>query len=574
MTAGTEAVALVPTIPLPPEVSSLELERMRREVKSRLFGSGETPLMVDRYRILGCIGQGGMGIVYAARDERLGRTVALKLLRPELSQMGGDLAGEAQSLAKLSHPHVVAVFDVGEHEGQVFVAMEYVEGESLRRWLGTARGLAEILDVYLAAGEGLAAAHRAGLVHRDFKPDNVLVGADGRPRILDFGLARATEREHGGQPPSFADDAEATATSVSRYGVLLGTPAYMAPEQHLGERSDARSDQFGYCVALYQAIYRALPFPSEDLRALSLAIVTGRHTPPPSVPGVPDRLRRLILRGLSVNPRDRYPDMDTLLAELRELRAKLGSRELEEPEPSYDTRAIEHAFGLHGSSSSPGGGRPSLSESELREIADEVGLDLDLSTTPPSTDPTLAPASKSSSEYTYFGLPSTIAAERSLVALPNLETQRRIVRELERNLGGTGIVEQFEAGMAWANREAEGSIDRCPGGARLTLRRSFAKLARKRRRRGLIFGGILGTIFGGVVLDGIFPFLSALEPLVVFGGTALGMLAGTRFARMLHQRQMNEERTLLDWVGERVAALVEADTPRALGPGDSKRGSP
>src|SRR5690606_7974138 len=116
----------------------------------------------------------------------------------------------------------VAVFDVGEHDGQVFVAMEYVEGQSLRRWLETPRSLISIFDVYIAAGEGLAAAHRAGLVHRDFKPDNVLVASDGRPRILDFGLARAPDRDRGGSPPSFADDAEATATSVSRYGVLLG----------------------------------------------------------------------------------------------------------------------------------------------------------------------------------------------------------------------------------------------------------------------------------------------------------------------------------------------------------------
>ncbi|HLT39820.1 MAG TPA: serine/threonine-protein kinase [Enhygromyxa sp.] len=567
MSAGSEATALVPTVPIAPSVPSLELERLRREVKARLFGSGDAPLMVDRYRILGCIGQGGMGIVYAARDERLGRTVALKLLRPELSRtQSGGLAGEAQSLAKLSHPNVVAVFDVGEHDGQVFVAMEFVEGQSLRRWLATPRSLAEILDVYLAAGEGLAAAHKAGLVHRDFKPDNVLVGADRRPRILDFGLARAPDREHGNQPPSFADDAEPTATSVSCYGVLLGTPAYMAPEQHLGERSDARSDQFGFCVALYQAIYRALPFPSEDLRALSLAIVTGRCTPPPTMPGVPDRLRRLILRGLSVCPDDRYPEMDTLLAELRELRAGVDKASFAEPE-HYDTRAIERAFGLSGSASPASSGRPSLTDVELREIADEVGLELHELSTP---EPPAEIASRSATEHTQFGLPTTILAERMLPAVPNLETQRRIVRELERNLGGTGIVEQFEAGMAWANSEAEASIDRCPGGARLSLRRSFARLARKRRRRGLIFGGIFGTILGGIIVDPL-PVV-ALEPLFVFTGTALGLLAGTKFARKLHERHMNEERALLGWLGERVAALVEADSPSMRMLGESKRG--
>jgi serine/threonine protein kinase len=559
MSAASETSALVPTVPMPPSVPSLELERLRREVKSRLFGSGDAPLTIERYRILGCIGQGGMGIVYAARDERLGRTVALKLLRPELSRTHdrhGGLAAEAQSLAKLAHPNVVAVFDVGEHDGQVFVAMEYVEGQSLRRWLETPRTLAQILDVYLAAGEGLAAAHRAGLVHRDFKPDNVLVGSDGRPRILDFGLARAPDHDGTVQPPSFADDAEATATSMSRHGVLLGTPAYMAPEQHLGERADARSDQFGFCVALYQAIYRALPFPADDLRTLSLAIVTGRHTPPPMVPGVPERLRGLIVRGLSVKPEARYPGMDALLAELRELRAGLDAAQL----PGYDTRAIERAFGVSSSPSDPSSGRPPLEYAELQAIADEVGLALH----EPSNEaqPVVQPERPSMGEHTHFGLPATIAAERSLAALPNLDTQRRIVRELERNLGGTGIVEQFEVGMAWANKEAEAAIDRCPGGAKLSVRRSFAKLARKRWRRGLIWGGIFGTMLGGIFTEAL-PWM--IEPLVVFSGTALGMLAGTKLAKKIHKRQMKEERALLEYVGERVAALVEADSSRSLG---------
>jgi predicted Ser/Thr protein kinase len=576
-----------------PPVPSLELERLRREVKTRLFGAqGEPPLAVGRYRILACIGQGGMGIVYAARDERLGRTVALKLLRPELTRAldglrGSDLAREAQALAKLSHPNVVAVFDVGEHEGQVFVAMEYVEGESLRRWLETPRDLAAILDVYLAAGEGLAAAHRAGLVHRDFKPDNVLVATDGRPRILDFGLARSPGNNLAdGQPPSFAADAEATATSVSRYGVLLGTPAYMAPEQHLGERADARSDQFGFCVALYQAVYGQLPFASADLRALSLAIVTGRVTPPPASPAVPERLRGLILRGLAVQPEARFPAMDALLTELRQLRTELDSpAAAAASESSYDTRAIARAFGVAGATGEPSSGRPPLTQAELRAIAEEVGLELEGDWTGPrraldqaGPDPAgLAPITTPSALdqthfQTHFGLPATLRVERALARLPNPETQRRIVRELERNLGGTGNVEQFDAGLAWANRESEASIDLLPGGARLSIRRSFAKLARKRRRRGLIVGGILGTIVGGVLLD-VAPLLAAIEPLFVFGGAGLGMLFGTRFARALHTRQMHEERAVLEWVGERVAALTEADTsPRMLEPGDAHPG--
>jgi predicted Ser/Thr protein kinase len=573
-----------------------------------LFGSEQAQVTIDRYRILSCIGQGGMGIVYAARDERLGRTVALKLLRPELCRPGSggqaDLAKEAQSLAKLSHPNVVAVFDVGEHDGQLFVAMEYVEGQSLRHWLETPRSLLAILNVYVAAGEGLAAAHKAALIHRDFKPDNVLVGTDGRPRILDFGLARGPEQQVSARPPAFADSAEATATSLSRHGVLLGTPAYMAPEQHLGERADARSDQFGFCVALYQALYRALPFPTDDLRSLSLAIVAGKLTPPPVVPGLPDRLRRLVLRGLRVDPDARYPDMDTLLAELRDVRAgldrpyglpeavpaapepspkpgatpgpgpgpELGPGPGPASEPGYDTHAIERAFGL--GERADAGGRPSLSEAELAEIADEVGLELHPRSGAPvnsgssEREQTHEPIEVRVGERTHFGLPSTILWERELSVLPSLDTQRRFVRELERNLGGTGIVEQFEGGMAWANSEADASIDRQPGGARLVIRRSFAKLARKRRRRGILLGGIGGVIAGGVMTDLLPALLVALEPVFVFSGIGLGILVGLEIAKKMHERQMHEERALLGWVGDRAEALIAAERDqRALPPG-------
>jgi serine/threonine protein kinase len=570
------------TAPAAPDVPTLELERLRREVKSRLFGTEQPQVTIDRYRILSCIGQGGMGIVYAARDERLGRTVALKLLRPELSRPGSvgqiDLAKEAQSLAKLAHPNVVAVFDVGEHEGQLFVAMEYVEGQSLRHWLETPRSLMAILEVYVAAGEGLAAAHRAALIHRDFKPDNVLVGTDGRPRILDFGLARGPESQASARPPAFADSAEATATSLSRHGVLLGTPAYMAPEQHLGERADARSDQFGFCVALYQALYQALPFPTDDLRSLSLAIVSGKLTPPPIVPGLPDRLRRLVLRGLRVDPDLRYPNMDTLLAELRDIRTTLdrphhlADAVIPEPEPeptpnrSYDTRAIERAFGVEPDR----GGRPQLSEAEMAEIADEVGLELH----PASAEPRYTPGHSDQppepfrvGERTHFGLPSTILSERELSALPSLDTQRRLVRELERNLGGTGIVEQFEGGMAWANSEAEASIDRQPGGARLVIRRDFAKLARKRRRRGILFGGFGGFFFGAMFTELLPSLLTAFEPVLVFSGLGLGIVAGINVAKKIHKQQMDEERALLGWVSDRAEALIVAEhDPPALPP--------
>jgi len=586
-----------------PVVPSLELERLRRAVKSRLFGSAQAPVAIDRYRILGCVGQGGMGIVYAARDERLGRTVALKLLRPEFSAgppgspgaRAGDLTKEAQSLAKLSHPNVVGVFDVGEHDGQIYVAMEYVEGQSLRRWLETPRALAEILDVFLAAGEGLAAAHRAGLVHRDFKPDNVLVGGDGRPRILDFGLARGPDHQRDPRPPAFAEHTEPTATSFSRHGLLLGTPAYMAPEQHLGERADARSDQFGFCVALYQALYRAMPFPIDDLRALSLAIVAGKLTPPPIVPGLPDPLRRLVVRGLRIDPDARYPSMEALLGELRDIRHSLDAlgrapssaaglpAQAEQPDQdqqparAYDTRAIERAFGLQGQAPAAAPSeRPRLSEAEVEEIADEVGLDLAdawaerSATETLAARETLAEDALRSGERSEFGLRATILAERELPAMPGLGVQRRIVRELERNLGGTGVVEQFDGGMAWANHEAEASIDRRPGGARLVIRRSLAKIARKRRRRGMFVGGFIGFFSGAMLTDLVIAGLE-IEPLLVFGGLAAGILGGLQVARKVHGRAVREERALLEWVSDRTEALVAAEDPprRALPEGGS-----
>lgn len=574
---ATILVSEIPPIaaaPPAPEVSSLELERLRREVKARLFGVANDPLMIGRYVVLGCIGTGGMGIVYAARDERLGRTVAIKLLKPELSgRQVSNLAVEARSLAQLAHPNVVAVFDVGEHEGQLFVAMEYVEGENLRRWLQVARPLGEIVDVFLAAGEGLAAAHEAGLVHRDFKPDNVLVGVDRRPRILDFGLAKGPDELALAEPPAFADDAAPTMTSLSRQGVLLGTPAYMAPEQHLGERADARSDQFGFCVALYQAVYGQLPFPSADLRSLSLAIVGGRIRTPPVDERVPDSLRRLILRGLAIDPNARYSTMKLLLAELRRIRAELDDGAVIRPvaaEPAtYDTRAIHEVFGveaLHADSS----GRPPLSKAELAAIADEVGLEL-VATPTPTPANTSTTSSSTAIESKHFGLQSQVRSERALPILPTNTTTRRIVREFEQNLGGTGLVEQFETGLVWANDEAGANIDRRPKGALLTLRRSFATLARKRRRRGVLLGGFAGLIAGGTLTDLLAGYVTVLEPFLVFGGLAFGMVMGHRIAKQIHDRHMNEEQRQLDWLAQRIEVLVEGEhEPAALGSGGSR----
>ncbi len=178
-----EEPALRPAVN-PPDEAALELTRLRRHVRAQVFGGSEQATRIGRFRLLECIGRGGMGVVWSARDEELDRTVAIKLLRPEFS--GRDVTAEARALARLSHPNVVSVFDIGVHAEQRFIAMEYVRGQTLRAWQQAPRGVPDVVAQFLEAGRGLAAAHAVGLVHRDFKPDNVLVGDDGRPRVLSL----------------------------------------------------------------------------------------------------------------------------------------------------------------------------------------------------------------------------------------------------------------------------------------------------------------------------------------------------------------------------------------------------
>ncbi len=310
-----------------------------------------------------------MGIVYRAYDPELDRPIALKLLRATDDGQGGTqrerLLREAQALARLQHPNVIAVYDVGTFRGDVFIAMELVEGESLHKWLKTGdRSRREILDAFLAAGEGLAAAHKAELVHRDFKPDNVIVGADGRIRVLDFGLARMAQpggetvgiqipaptrvsvgpdevtlddRPYGRSneetltaPPdvvmtpmpssrrsarsaSGRSGSNLLATPLTRADSIVGTPRFMSPEQSSGFATDPRADEFSFCVALYQALYGAYPFagtPFDELR-------DWRVNAPPEGSTVPRWLRLVLVKGLAEKPSDRYPSMNELLEALR-----------------------------------------------------------------------------------------------------------------------------------------------------------------------------------------------------------------------------------------------------------------
>jgi serine/threonine protein kinase/tetratricopeptide (TPR) repeat protein len=364
---------------------------------------------IDRYMILDRIGAGAMGVVYTAYDPRLDRRVALKVMHARPGAQASDVATrllrEAQALAKLSHPNVVAVHDANALGEVVYLTMELVDGVSLTTWLKQRpRSVDEILKVFIEAGQGLAGAHAAGLIHRDFKPDNVLVGDDGRVRVVDFGIARGadgpdlmsvdqaiersqdpatrsdapppaekaaegavlpfastdrgavpgfarsndladTQRAEGAQlvkktegsrfaaavaaaasgadrPRLLASQLETAIPGLSsvrltRTGALVGTPAYMAPEQHIAARVDARSDQFAFCIALYEALFGSHPFPAKNYVQLSLSVLGGKVDTMVGRNDVPVRVRKAILRGLTVDPALRFASMDDLLVVLK-----------------------------------------------------------------------------------------------------------------------------------------------------------------------------------------------------------------------------------------------------------------
>jgi serine/threonine protein kinase len=304
------------------------------------------PHRLGRFVILEHLGRGGMGIVYSAYDPVLDRRVALKLLRPQpgrdTERMRTRLHREAQALARLSHPNVVPVYDVGLIDGEVFIVMEFVVGQTLRAW-SHERPWHDVLATYMQVARGLAAAHAVGLVHRDVKPDNVVVGQDGRPRVLDFGLVRDVDFDLGAEiaaspgPSLAAGGAEPMGPAPAKAredltatNAIMGTPAYMAPEQAASASIGPAVDQFSFCVALYEALYGQLPFAVRDvserlaeLRAARALGVTGAvHVshpdpiaPPPRSP-VPDAFWPILRRGLAREPAERWPSMDALIEAL------------------------------------------------------------------------------------------------------------------------------------------------------------------------------------------------------------------------------------------------------------------
>lgn len=293
--------------------------------------------VVDRFVVLETLGVGGMGVVYAAHDPELDRKVALKLLLPRTGgSAGGDttrLMREGQALAKLSHPNVVAVHDVGTHGDRVWIAMEFVAGQTLAAWAKERpRRWSEVLAVLADAARGMAAAHGAGLVHRDLKPDNVMIGRDGRVRVMDFGLAHGrgvtmTESELASTLVSGTDkplELTPLGSRLTAQGAVQGTPAYMAPEQWQGQDEAATTDQFGWSVMAWEMLYGERPFAGETKVALSAAVLSGERRPPPRGHAVPNWLRRVIERGLATKPAGRWPTMAALLSALE--RGKMRAR--------------------------------------------------------------------------------------------------------------------------------------------------------------------------------------------------------------------------------------------------------
>jgi tetratricopeptide (TPR) repeat protein len=284
---------------------------------------GALPRRIGRYLVRGLVGTGGMSTVYSAFDPQLGRRVALKLLKPEVGGGSGSrarLVREAQAMARLQHAHVVTVHDLGVVGDQLYIAMELVDGQTLGAWLrAEPRPWRDVVRTFIAAGRGLAAAHGAGIVHRDFKPENVLVARDGTVRVTDFGVARVTALA-AGEPEArpLDDDGQPLDAALTVSGALLGTPVYMAPEQLMGEPVDARADIFSYCAGLYEALYRQRPFVFRNMAELRAAVCSGKLRPPPPGHGVPDVLGRIVERGLMASPDARWPSMQALDAALEE----------------------------------------------------------------------------------------------------------------------------------------------------------------------------------------------------------------------------------------------------------------
>jgi len=330
--AGVAPVGLETGDALRP-VDPIEKAALQR-ARARLVPSDYEPVRLGRFVLLERLGRGGMGVVHAGYDDTLDRRVALKLINPQRAT--GEpgrrrLFREAQAMAKLSHPNVVQVFEAGEQDGHLFIAMELVEGRTLRAWNREAeRDWPEVVKMFVQIGEGLAAAHEAGVIHRDFKPDNVLIDRSDRPKVADFGLATLdlvlSNPGHGSGSSSGSSSSGSTSSGpgsppasgepLTATGEVMGTPAYMPFEQFRERRCDATGDQFSFCVALYESLYGERPFAGESIDAIMRNVADDTVRPAPPRTRVPVWVRAIVLRGLSMRPDRRFADMRELIAAL------------------------------------------------------------------------------------------------------------------------------------------------------------------------------------------------------------------------------------------------------------------
>ncbi len=295
-----------------PDEESIRVKLARERARKALFGRAKQQVHVGRYRLIAPLGSGAMGVVYRAYDPQLEREVAVKLISEDNAspERRERMLREAKAMARLTHPHVVVIYEVGEHDERIFIAMELVEGENLRTWLDREERTPQaILEVLLGAARGLAAAHERGLVHRDVKPENILIDREGRARIADFGVARAEAAAPlSGRAPHTSEIRSMTAT-----GALVGTPAYMAPEQLRGDGANERSDQFSLCVTLWEALYGARPFLADRIGDLLWKMAQGQLEATPAKADVPLHVRTALLRGLAVDASERFDSMADLV---------------------------------------------------------------------------------------------------------------------------------------------------------------------------------------------------------------------------------------------------------------------
>jgi serine/threonine protein kinase len=284
----------------------------RSELRHRLFG--ETGLFNERYQIVGRLGEGGSSVVYLARDEQAKRRVALKVLRIEAAEFSERMLREARSMSLLVHDNIVRLHEVERFAGQLCLVMDYIEGETLAGWLTEPRTFAEKATVFAAAARGVHFAHCKGIAHRDIKPQNVLVAFDGRVKVTDFGLAKVFDLAALSDTSSDLELA-----FVTTPGTVLGTPRYMSPEQFAARPCDARSDQFSFCVTLYEAFFGDTPFGGTQMNEIGARVLQGKVRAPNPPPSFPPKLVAAITRGLALDPGARHENMRPLIELLDEL---------------------------------------------------------------------------------------------------------------------------------------------------------------------------------------------------------------------------------------------------------------